>query len=76
MHKHFDIGSLVVIILTLFLFAAALVTKGFTHDLFLEVGVFLVSVKLIVMAYKNSVANKKIQEGLNDIRQYLGKKSD
>jgi len=33
----------------------ALFTKGFTHDILLEAGVLLVSVKLIIMAYKNSV---------------------
>ncbi len=57
MSKHFDIGSLVIIAITFVLFAAALLTKGFTHDLLLEAAVFLVSVKLIVMAYKNSMAD-------------------
>jgi hypothetical protein len=31
------------------LFVAALFTKGLNHDLFLESGVFLVSVKIIVI---------------------------
>lgn len=38
----------IVIALTFILFAAALFFKGFTHDLLLEAGVFLVSVKLII----------------------------
>lgn len=76
MYKHFDIGSLVIILITFILFAAALATKGFTHDLFLEVGVFLVSVKLIMLGYKNNVTNKRIQEELNTIKDYLSKKRD
>lgn len=42
-------------------------TKGFTHDLLLEAGVFLVSIKLIRMGYKNSVINTKILNELSDI---------
>ena len=33
-------------------FVIALFEKGFTHDLLLEAGVFLVSVKLVIMSYK------------------------
>ncbi|MBW2327978.1 MAG: hypothetical protein JRF45_16245 [Deltaproteobacteria bacterium] len=54
MGKHFDMGSMIVIIVTFILFITALFTKGLTHDLLLETGVFLVSVKLILMAFKNS----------------------
>ncbi|UFH59718.1 hypothetical protein [Sulfurovum mangrovi] len=71
MREHFDRTSLVVIVVTFILFTLALFTKGFTHDLLLEAGVFLVSVKLIIMAYKNSVANKKIIEKLERINQIL-----
>ena len=53
---------------TLLLFVAALFTKGFTHDLLLEAGVFLVSVKLILMTYRNSVATATIQQKLDEIR--------
>jgi hypothetical protein len=60
MNKHFDFGSIIVIAITLILFVAALFFKGFTHDLLLEAGVFLVSVKLIMMAYNNSIVSKKI----------------
>ena len=52
MREHFDLGSLTIIAVTFVLFVVALFAKGLTHDLLLEVGVFLVSVKLIVMAYK------------------------
>ncbi|MFB3062876.1 MAG: hypothetical protein ACE10C_16055 [Candidatus Binatia bacterium] len=76
MSKHSDIGSSVIIAITFGLFAAALLTKGFTHDLLLEAGVFLVSVKLIVMAYKNAMASKKIMEELHAIKEIMGKSED
>ena len=63
MRKHFDLGSLIVIVITFILFAVALFTKGFTHDLLLESGVFLVSVKLILMAYKSSVDAIELKRG-------------
>lgn len=65
--NHFDAWSLIVIVLTLGLFLIALFTKGLTHDLLLEAGVFLVSVKLILVGYKNSAANGSIQQRLDDI---------
>jgi len=76
MSNHSDIGSSVIIAITFGLFAAALLTKGFTHDLLLEAGVFLVSVKLIVMAYKNAMASKKIMKELHVIKEILGKSED
>jgi hypothetical protein len=71
MREHFDIGSLVIIAITFILFATALFTKGFTHDLLLEAGVFLVSVKLIVMAYKNSLTSKEMTKELRDVKKML-----
>jgi hypothetical protein len=69
--KHFDTWSLLVMVITLILFVAALSTKGFTHDLLLEAGVFLVSVKLILMAYKSSVATATMQQKLDEIHAAL-----
>jgi hypothetical protein len=74
MKKHFDVGSTIVIIATFFLFMMALFTKGFTQDLLLEAGVFLVSVKLILMAYHNSVYIKSIENELKDIKGLLEEK--
>ena len=71
MFKHFDAGSLIVILTTFVLFVLALFTKGFTHDLLLEAGVFLVSVKLIIMAYRNNVSNQMIARDLLEIKAYL-----
>jgi hypothetical protein len=67
MTKHLDRGSLIIALITFGLFLIALFTKGLTHDLFLETGVFLVSVKIIVMAYKNSEAVSRMEEKLDAI---------
>ena len=71
--KHFDTGSTIVIVITFVLFAAALFFTGFTHDLLLEAGVFLVSVKLIIMTYKASVASQDIHRELEEILNILKK---
>lgn len=68
---YFDTGSLLVIFLTFALFVAALYFTGFTHDLLLEAGVFLVSVKLILMSYKNKVASDNLHKELAEIRSLL-----
>ena len=73
MNKHMDMGSFVIAIITFGLFTAALFTKGLTHDLFLEAGVFLVSVKIIIMAYKNSLSVARLEEKLNKILDELKK---
>ncbi|MBW1608032.1 MAG: hypothetical protein JRG87_15985 [Deltaproteobacteria bacterium] len=74
MGKHFDMGSMIVIIVTFILFITALFTKGLTHDLLLETGVFLVSVKLILMAFKNSNNVKIFQKELQEIKELLKEK--
>ena len=76
MSEYFDVGSLAVIAITFILFMLALVAKGFTHDLLLEAGVFLVSVKLILMAYKNSITTKTVLKDLKDIKKTLEKRED
>lgn len=69
--KHFDTGSIIIIVVTFILFVAALFFTGFTHDLLLETGVFLVSVKLIIMAYKASVLSEDIHRELEEIKELL-----
>jgi hypothetical protein len=71
MSKHYDPWAVVVIALTLILFIAALFLKGFGHDMLLEAGVFLISVKLIMMSYKNSVLAYAMQERLEQIHTLL-----
>jgi hypothetical protein len=74
MRKHFDIGSMIVVVITFVLFTVALFTKGFTHDLLLEIGVFLVSVKIIMMSYQNGVHVMSIQNELKEIKELLEEK--
>jgi len=71
MRDYFDTASIAVILITLVLFIAALFYKGFTHDLLLEAGVFLVSVKLILLAYKNSVFINNVNKELNQIKELI-----
>ena len=74
MSNYFDTGTLIVIAITFVLFTIALFTKGFTHDLFLEAGIFLISVKLIIMGYKNSVINNQLLKKLDEIKKSLREK--
>jgi len=71
MEKHFGLANMVVIVLTIILFGVALFTTGFTHDLLLEAGVLLVSIKLIMMSYKTSVSNRELIEKINEISEKL-----
>lgn len=66
-----DAGNTLTIAITLVLFATALFSTGFTHDLLLEAGVFLVSVKLILLAYKHQVATESVERQLEEIRRLL-----
>jgi len=75
MNKYFDLGSVVIIIITFFLFLIALFAKGFTHDLLLEAGVLLVSIKLIMMAYRSSVVGERINQDLQEIKQMIKESS-
>jgi len=68
---HFDPGAIAVIILTFALFIMALFIKGLTHEILLEAGVFLVSIKLIMMGHKSSVLAKKTEFQLERIYNAL-----
>ena len=65
--KYLGPGTTLVILTTLGLFIAALFVKGFTHDLLLEAAVFLVSVKLIILSYRNTKGVEAIQDKLDII---------
>ena len=69
--KHIDIGSILIIVITFVLFGLALFFTGFTHDILLEAGVFLVSVKLIIMAYKASKSASNIEIELEEIKKLI-----
>jgi hypothetical protein len=69
--RHLDIGSRLVIVVTFVLFVVALFIKGLGHDLLLEGGVFLVSVKLIMMAYKSGVTAREVNDRLDGLQAIL-----
>jgi len=69
--RHLDIVSQLVILTTFVLFVVALFIKGFGHGLLLEAGVFLISVKLIIMAHKNSILAKDLDDRLERIEAML-----
>ena len=69
--KHLDFWSRVVIVLTLLLFLWALFLKGFTHELLLEAGVFMVSVKLILLSYRNGISARLADERLAQMQDAL-----
>ena len=74
MKCYLDAGSIIIIVITFVLFGIALFTKGFTHDILLEVGVLLVSVKLIMMAFKNANHSRKLENDLSEIKELLKQK--
>jgi Na+-translocating ferredoxin:NAD+ oxidoreductase RnfE subunit len=67
---------MVIIFLTLVLFVIALLVNGFTHDLLQECGVFLVSVKLIVMSHQNGISARHAEEQLASIQNLLQTKRE
>jgi hypothetical protein len=67
MIKYFDIAIVFIMIVTGLLFIAALCAKVFTHELLFEAGVLLVSIKLIMMAYRNSLNFKELKNEINEI---------
>jgi hypothetical protein len=74
--KSSDPWSVVVIALTVGLFLVALFVKGFTHSLFLETGVLLVSIKLILMAKKNAKTEESLERHLTRIEELLLVRTD
>jgi hypothetical protein len=69
--RFLDPGSYAVMAVTLVLFIVALFVKGLSRDLLLEAGVFLVSVKLIMMAHKHAVSARQTQDYLKRILTIL-----
>jgi hypothetical protein len=73
MKRHLDNASTATLVVTLVLFAIALFTTGFTHDLLLEAGVFLVSVKLILAGYKHDYHSHEIIKRLDQLQAQLNR---
>jgi len=60
-------ANTIVIAITFILFIIALFTTGLTKDVLLEAGVFLVSVKLILMNKSNMKSISDLQNKLDEI---------
>ena len=71
MKKYLSAADLLVIAITFILFTIALFAKGITHDLLLEAGVLLVSIKIIMMHYKNVLSGRAMMNELREIKQTL-----
>jgi cell division protein FtsL len=71
MSKHIDLNSLTIIFITFLLFFIALFVKGFTHDMLLEAGVLVISIKLIMMAYQHRVYIDELKEELREIKALI-----
>jgi len=69
--RHLDRASVVVIVLTVALFATAFWVRGVTHDAFLEVGVLLVSTKLILNTYHMDAHVERLEARLVEMRGLL-----
>lgn len=76
MRKYLSTIDLIVIIVTFLLFTIALFVKGLTHDILVEAGVLLVSIKIIVMNYRITISNKAILEKLDEIRETMREKAN
>jgi hypothetical protein len=76
MKRYLDTGSFIIAAVTLVLFIAALFVKGLTKDLFLEIGIFLVSIKIILMTYKSTVATERLERKVDTIIAALTKGGD
>jgi hypothetical protein len=68
-----DTASWVVVAITFVLFGLAVVEKGLTHDLLLESGVFLVSLKLILMSAKMARVSEDTRARLDAIQASIAK---
>lgn len=71
--RRLDQANLIVITLTVLCFAAALFIKGFQHDLLLELGVLLVSIKLILATFHIKTIAVEVNEKLDRL---IGKEGD
>jgi hypothetical protein len=71
MTKYFDGWTVLIIVITILLFFVALFAKGFTNQLLLEAGVLLVSIKIIMMSYKNIRNFNELKKDLHEIKRIL-----
>lgn len=74
--RRMDAGSAATLVVTLVLFVAALFSKGITHDLFLEGGVLLVSLKVVMAIQRIREGDEKIERRLDRIETLLTKREE
>ena len=73
LRERLDMGSMAVIVITFTLFVVSLFQKGLTHEILVDTGIFLVSVKLIVMSFKNNLYMKDLNQQLEEIKRLIKK---
>ncbi len=66
-----DLGTTVVITITFVFFVASLYVKGFSHDALLDVAIFLVSIKLMLMSSRNNLHIKELNQRLDEIKKLI-----
>jgi Flp pilus assembly protein TadB len=71
-----DPWSSVIILLTFALFGLALFAHGFTHNLLLEAAIFLVSLKLILMARKNTENTRRFERHMEKLEELLTQREE
>ena len=73
LRERLDMGSMAIIVITFTLFTVSLFQKGLTHEILVDTGIFLVSVKLIVMSFKNNLYMKDLNQQLEEIKKLIKK---
>ena len=73
LRERLDMGSMAIIFITFTLFVVSLFQKGLTHEILVDTGIFLVSVKLIVMSFRNNLYMKDLNQQLEDIKKLIKK---
>lgn len=69
-----DIGSISVIVVTFVLFVISLFLKGLGHEILLDAAVFLVSVKLIIMSFRNNQYIQDLNQRLDEMEDLIRNK--
>jgi len=67
--RRLDLASTTTLAITVILFVTAVFVKGLTHDLLLEAGVFLISIKLVLSSSKSELSNRIIEEKIDRLLQ-------
>ena len=73
MDNRLDFGSVLIIVITFIFFVVSLFVKGLSHEILLDSAVFLVSVKIIIMSFKNESYIKELSKQLEEIKSLIKK---